>query len=829
MSTCRQIEVYSSTNDALAYFSKDQHKEKSACKKFCKIRIPRRCSNRRYWSGITLTTAFDILKGLGEIGGATFSRITRFAFGVLTLLCLLEIATTPATAGTLENRGIAGELISLCEYSDENDDPVVREDRQPFTLGSSQASESCPAGRSSISTSVTGVSSIVTVTEHSFSQQTRNESWDGVAAYSQSASTEWDVVTESGDCSSYPVLMDWTGTGSIRAEVFGPGSYYRLFTSSAAEGQSVFAFTAYNGSTIRWFPLLQTGLFDPGTSSRDLSLAISLSQTVHASIAPDLTSGDTPLAVNFTNFSCGPIEQYAWDFGDGQTSNSSSPGTIIYTTDTCDDFTACLSVTGPENSDTSNCYNIHVENPEFAADFTYSQDDVTDPTVTFTDLSGGPHFDERWWNFGDGTGWILANNPNHTFPADSCKTETYDVTYYIARSDASCEREITKQVEVQNVCSFEISEAMMISPTELGVNLLVTVPDSDPIGGPWSVYFAGEINGTSVTTEQFDLSDLLDPGDTDKEIHFDSGTNPRIINLVDYGVERFSSDVHFTLSAFISLPNGEESQASRDVTIRLPVIIVHGWTGEQLLASIPLRIYESLIDHFKLEGYTTDPTWYQTIWFKHYLTQKWSSNQVVDWLDRIVIDAIDATYANKVNIVGHSLGGLIGRYYISEHADHAVNAMVMIGTPNSGSTAFYISSDRWSLDRVLRKIDKAPLIQWVIPTYPSLFDINNNIVSPPIANNYPDPALSPNVRYLSIYNTAIGTTPEQIQVEDRKGWFDALDNNYAQGSGDGTVTSNSAHLDGATNLGIETETTHAFLTKDNLVQDSVLEFLQNVE
>lgn len=212
----------------------------------------------------------------------------------------------------------------------------------------------------------------------------------------------------------------------------------------------------------------------------------------------------------------------------------------------------------------------------------------------------------------------------------------------------------------------KITQARMVSASEMGIDLNVTIPSSDTDGGPWSVRFTADINGTLFTTMEFDLTDLLDPGDTDKEVRFDYGYDPRVIDLDYYGVPRFSTNQEFELIAILSTPNYED-EGTKQVEIYLPVVILHGWTGEQILASLPLRIYESLIDRLSDEGYTTDPTWYRTIWYDRYRSQKMSPEEVATWLDSIVTEALGSTYADKINIIGHSIGGLVGRYYVTVH------------------------------------------------------------------------------------------------------------------------------------------------------------------
>jgi pimeloyl-ACP methyl ester carboxylesterase len=51
----------------------------------------------------------------------------------------------------------------------------------------------------------------------------------------------------------------------------------------------------------------------------------------------------------------------------------------------------------------------------------------------------------------------------------------------------------------------------------------------------------------------------------------------------------------------------------------------------------------------------------------------------------------ETTGSDKVHIVGHSLGGMIARYYVQRMGgDEAVDTLVTLGTPHSGSNAAYL-------------------------------------------------------------------------------------------------------------------------------------------
>lgn len=266
--------------------------------------------------------------------------------------------------------------------------------------------------------------------------------------------SEWDIVSESGDCNAFEVWLDWDIQDpgiSVAVESQPQSNNLPLRLSKSQQGNgSQYAFSVPGGS---WIALTASGganLTASGSEAATASGRMRIRQNAYASFAPDVRSGESPLTVNFTNYSCGPITQYAWDFGDGQTSSLPQPEPVTYRTSTCEDFTAKLTVSGPEGSDEANAYNINVRDPSFDAAFTYAQVDGNEPTVTFSG-NAPAHFDRRWWNFGDGTPWVLEDGSgviSHGFPS-TC-IATYAVDYYIESTlgSGSCQYEKVASITV---------------------------------------------------------------------------------------------------------------------------------------------------------------------------------------------------------------------------------------------------------------------------------------------------------------------------------------------------------------------------------------------
>jgi PKD repeat protein len=149
-----------------------------------------------------------------------------------------------------------------------------------------------------------------------------------------------------------------------------------------------------------------------------------------ASFTASDTSGCTSLDVDFTDTSTGLIDQWHWDFGDGEMSNEQNP-THSYIAPGF--YTVTLVVDGPGGSDdmTRESYISILDLP--VASFSMSDTTGLAPlTVDFTDLSG---LADTWsWDFG-GDGNSSLANPSHTFTTDgiypvrlivgnSCGTDT---------------------------------------------------------------------------------------------------------------------------------------------------------------------------------------------------------------------------------------------------------------------------------------------------------------------------------------------------------------------------------------------------------------------
>jgi len=139
-------------------------------------------------------------------------------------------------------------------------------------------------------------------------------------------------------------------------------------------------------------------------------------ENIMASFSANLTSGDIPLTVSFTDTSTGDPTNWYWTFGDDDSSALQNP---VHTYYTVGDYTVSLNASKDEPGCSrydieTKTYYIHATCPEVSAAFTASPTTGEVPlTVQFTDQSTGNP--TSWsWAFGDGD-TSNEQNPEHEY------------------------------------------------------------------------------------------------------------------------------------------------------------------------------------------------------------------------------------------------------------------------------------------------------------------------------------------------------------------------------------------------------------------------------
>lgn len=260
-----------------------------------------------------------------------------------------------------------------------------------------------------------------------------------------------------------------------------------------------------------------------------------------------------------------------------------------------------------------------------------------------------------------------------------------------------------------------------------------------------------------------------------------------------------------------------------------------GYVGNWTLAPYAKDVYADLTTSLENAGWNTIPFYF-------------------DWRDKILnnepklatfIDSITSD-SEKVNIVGHSMGGLLGRAYVENELGGKAKKLLMAGAPNKGSAIsypLYSGHEVWGNDLVdrisktlfLKHCGVPESIQNLLPTTDyiqkngSLKPVNTMIAQ----NNYLPTSFS-----YPFWDVKVGTlsgsgfpTLEKIRVTNpsksdvKKGlWLDGKPvGEINTTSGDGAVLVSSAQIDNADNKVINQS--HSGLVASTEGISSILEFL----
>jgi len=305
-------------------------------------------------------------------------------------------------------------------------------------------------------------------------------------------------------------------------------------------------------------------------------------------------------------------------------------------------------------------------------------------------------------------------------------------------------------------------------------------------------------------------------------------------NLAQAHVPRFTSPMPYR---FCVRPTDDSPRCSVGV-IPLPVAVIHGIFGDLAALSPEMDPYPPLLAALRRSGYA-DTGGYRTLTFVRYpsvtaflglvdhsLQKRLFGDGVTDYAARYLAPAVQGllaeSYAARVDLVGHSMGGLLARAYVRTPANAGrVRDVVMIGTPNLGSARTFMEvGSMANLPETARDL---------LPTYPYLYDEGQRgYLDPPVHNLFLSALnMRPFVAGVSITCIYEGSFPTTATLVVRGG---VGPNRYQvlrslDAIGDGTVTAQSAILPGASLYSLNDHIYHAQLPTDPHVQKIVLHVL----
>jgi pimeloyl-ACP methyl ester carboxylesterase len=119
------------------------------------------------------------------------------------------------------------------------------------------------------------------------------------------------------------------------------------------------------------------------------------------------------------------------------------------------------------------------------------------------------------------------------------------------------------------------------------------------------------------------------------------------------------------------------------------------YTGSWTLAPYAKDIYDPVLSTLPTKGWNTIAFYYD--WRR-------DIRDNAQFLNTYITNS-NIAQNEKINLVGHSMGGLIGRNYIETQEGGKANKLLMVGTPNQGSALAYpavVNGEVWANDLIER-------------------------------------------------------------------------------------------------------------------------------
>jgi len=237
-----------------------------------------------------------------------------------------------------------------------------------------------------------------------------------------------------------------------------------------------FRYTTYNQASIK-------AEYSPDGLEKRLNFFLTTANPVAANFIAFPTSGNAPLAVQFTDTSIGSPTSWYWNFGDGSYDTSQNP---YYIYSGAGSYSVELTASNSEGSDTLTRTNyITVSSSEVApvADFVGTPTSGTAPLiVTFTDTSTGSPT-SWYWNFGDGS-YDTSQNPYYIYSGAG----SYSVELTATNSEGSDTLTRTNYITVSSSEVAPVAD-FVGTPTSGTAPLIITFTDTStgsPTSWNWS-------------------------------------------------------------------------------------------------------------------------------------------------------------------------------------------------------------------------------------------------------------------------------------------------------------------------------------------------------
>ena len=221
-----------------------------------------------------------------------------------------------------------------------------------------------------------------------------------------------------------------------------------------------------------------------------------------ADFSGNITSGNAPLNVAFTDKSTGSPNSWKWSFGDGTSATTKNP---VHTYSGAGSYTVTLianNTAGSSNTTTKSAYiKVGTVTPKPVASFSSNATSGIAPlTVLFTSTSTNAA--SVSWNFGDGTPVVTGTPVSHTFTNTGTSAKTVTVTLTATNLNGTSTKTGTVTVNPQPVLPVLPVASFTISPTTGVTATTFTFTDTStnaPTTWTWKFGDGGTGSGKTVT------------------------------------------------------------------------------------------------------------------------------------------------------------------------------------------------------------------------------------------------------------------------------------------------------------------------------------------
>ena len=408
--------------------------------------------------------------------------------------------------------------------------------------------------------------------------------------------------------------------------------------------------------------------------------------------------------------------------------------------------------------------------------------------------------------------------------------------------------------------TFKGYSAQLLASGVLDVNVELVVSARDPGAHPSNVQVLASTNPPVAGSVDYNLQ---------------PGANTLQVNLAQLGIGPFDDDV--TLQIRRATPTGCSSvppqQSFASLKIPLPVFFVHGYVEGSLKFPLFSGSTATIIRNLQGEGLfdylialsTPEPNTvvsripyersdgvYPTLSMFDWVSIADSPVEIITQRLRThITERLNATYATRVNLLTHSLGGFIGRIAVADGVP--IRKLIMVGSPNNRTSYVWQRSSGYSredINRLASRLIGYALPRTDVPPFSTRgpYEKGNacSTLSIPVQRlSLPPLSSDPQLKIFNIFTNNLGTddTPwDLIAVFDKKrNWYDFTRRQLqvAQGcdpstplpayrSGDGAVSVQDAALGVDYDIRIETNekikgagVPHLFQLGNNLVRREI--------